>query len=95
VKGHRYGQETLDYPVLLIVLQHCTVNISAADMSGHDFTTAGKMFLNRGAVPCGSDSASQPLPPSCPIFDPFSSVITNKDDIYVALPTTYVKDCYP
>jgi ABC-type uncharacterized transport system permease subunit len=58
-----------------------------------DFTTAERVQLNRVAVPCGSDSASQSLP-QCPVsslytpsLNPLPSVITHKVDISVLLPT--------
>jgi hypothetical protein len=31
--GLWYGQEELEYPALLILLEWCTINISAADIS--------------------------------------------------------------
>jgi hypothetical protein len=63
-----------------------------------DFTTAERVHLNRVVVQCGSDSAAQlvPQPPDpslhAPSFDPFPSVVTPEDDLYVILPTeTYRK----
>jgi hypothetical protein len=53
------------------------------------FTTAESIHLNILAVACGSDSTSQSLPrPPVPSLNPSSSVIMQKGDIYVLLPTT-------
>jgi hypothetical protein len=41
-----YGQETLGYPALLILLQCCAINICASDISWSDFTTAERIHLN-------------------------------------------------
>jgi hypothetical protein len=57
-----------------------------------DFTTAEKIHLNRVAVPCISDSASQSLsqPPvlllGTPFLNPSPSVMILKDDLHVLPP---------
>jgi hypothetical protein len=49
--GLWYGQEEFRYPALLILLEFCTLNICAADISQK--ATAEWVRLNRVAVPCG------------------------------------------
>jgi hypothetical protein len=63
--GLWYGQEKLWYPALLILpeIPHNKC-LCSRHFSGSDFTTAERVHLNRVAVPCGLDSASQSSPQS-------------------------------
>jgi hypothetical protein len=96
--GLWYGQEDLGCHALLILLESCTINICAADISQKVIS----LQLNRVAVHCALDSAAESLPqppyPSLhtPSLDPLPSVLTPEEDLHVLPPTkTYGKTLVP
>jgi hypothetical protein len=104
--GLWYGQEKLEDPALLILIECYTINICAADISWKVISLQLKEYTSTEwqfhVVQIVSQSLPQPPAPSLhtTLLDPLYSVITHKGYIHVArgaiqkFPKYINKTCY-